>query len=47
MRMLLLVAERLARGRRQYGTLDVAADWRCFAVEALKQRTAWCTQQRR
>ena len=35
--VLLLVAERLVRGREQYGILHVATDRRCFPVEALEE----------
>ena len=37
LRVLLLVAERLARGRRQYGALQVAHDGRDFRHEALEE----------
>ena len=36
LRMLLLVAERLAKGPAWYGTLLIAMDGRCFQIEALK-----------
>jgi hypothetical protein len=35
--VLLLVAERLAKGRARYGNLDVSHDPRCFPVEALEE----------
>jgi hypothetical protein len=35
--VLLLVAQRLRKGRVQYGNLDVAHDPRCFPVEALEE----------
>jgi hypothetical protein len=35
--LLLLIAERLTRGRQQYGTLHVATDRRCFPQEALEE----------
>jgi hypothetical protein len=35
--VLLLVAERFAKGRERYGALDVEIDRRDFAVEALEE----------
>lgn len=35
--VLLLMVQRLTKGRGQYGTLDVAHDARCFRVEALEE----------
>lgn len=35
--VLLLVAQRLAKGRRQYGELHIGSDRRCFPVEALEE----------
>lgn len=35
--VLILVAERLAKGRKRYGTLDIATDRRRFPVEALEE----------
>jgi hypothetical protein len=35
--VLLLIAERMTRGRQQYGTLHVAIDRRCFPQEALEE----------
>lgn len=35
--VLLLVAERVRKGRARYGNLDVAHDPRCLRVEALEE----------
>jgi len=35
--VLLLVAERLAKGRERYGALNLATDRRCFEIEALEE----------
>ena len=37
MRVLVLVAERLAKGRQRYGALDVATDRRDFRHESLEE----------
>jgi len=37
LRVLVLVAERLAKGRQRYGALDIAGDRRDFRVETLEE----------
>lgn len=37
LRVLVLVAERLAAGRRRYGALDIAGDRRDFQLEAIEE----------